>query len=619
MKYELNTPYDLEVKNVIQDKDSLAFEVEVGGSLFPVKAYPEQIEESIPTTVSCRIMLDKNRNAYLTQNEAFLFPFLYKPNKRYIFEVVDIRDGYVTLKDKHGLFHSMQMDGTMFSVNEIIVRCVNIIMDNGYKAHLGFYYTDVVVEKLKQEIHDFVPEEPKVQPQYAPTIFEEDTPKVSTTKSVPLPPVVPAETKQTRQESPKAGKSDTEISISFLLKEKEWSQLNDYFDNNLGKAKTPAILKEITAFIENCISGKQYWETIKYLVDYDAHMFLGTIAKVDTSHIFDIADTIDHNCLDGIVRTSFEVTDRLKYALDLIAKCSKHLSIEHKNYIQFKCKDLNTPDSFFNLFKILRLNPDDAIVYLLSLKDNIAAAFTIYKFYLIGKNNNVINERSQFVAFKPSKINEYIQFMVRMQSDPFNLSASLINVNILSKGYCPTDLRKTVEQEGYEGFFTYATRKQQKKNAEEVKRTLESLTRGDNLTNLVYKSQTDNYFVLRSPELGVFALLDKKLTKVTPNNDNKTNAKIMKVMTHNGKKCFIVAQKPCPSMYTFPQIFDNTTQFDVVFHVNGSGHWQPAIKKYGFLIDTDFAPILFGIDYSAVYKARIIKRKNFFSYLIQVV
>ena len=285
-------------------------------------------------------MLDKNRNAYLTQNEAFLFPFLYKPKRRYIFEVVDIRDGYVTLKDKHGLFHSMQMDGSKFSVNELIVRCVNIIMDNGYKAHLGFYYTDVVVEKFKQEVHDFVPEEPKVQPQYAPTIFEEDIPKVSTTKSVPLPQVASTETKQTRQESSNVVKNKAEISISFLLKEKEWSQLNDYFDNNLGKAKTPAILKEITAFIENCISGKQYWETLQYLIGYNAHMFLGTIAKVDTSHIFDIDETIAHDCIDEIVKTAFEVTDKLKYALDLIAKCSMHLSIEQKNYIQFKCKDL---------------------------------------------------------------------------------------------------------------------------------------------------------------------------------------------------------------------------------------------------------------------------------------
>ena len=66
----------------------------------------------------------------------------------------------------------------------------------------------------------------------------------------------------------------------------------------------------------------------------------------------------------------------------------------------------------------------------------------------------------------------------------------------------------------------------------ETKRTLESLTVGDVIDNLIYKSQTDNYYVLSSQELGVFALLDKKLTKVVPNNENLTSVRIEKVMTH---------------------------------------------------------------------------------------
>lgn len=201
MKYELNTPYDFEVRNVVQGNDSLTFEVEVGGNLFPVKAYPEQIEEVVPKTVSCRIMLDKNKNAYLIQNEAFLYLFLYKPERRYIFEVADIRDGYVVLKDKHGLYHAMELDGTKLSVNEIIVRCVNVIVDKGYKAHLSFYYTDIVVEEQKQEYHDWVSEDSKVRPIYAPTIFEEDAPKVI--EPLPSPKVASIETSFTIQENSK--------------------------------------------------------------------------------------------------------------------------------------------------------------------------------------------------------------------------------------------------------------------------------------------------------------------------------------------------------------------------------------------------------------------------------
>ena len=617
MKYELNTPYDFEVRNVIQDNDSLTFEVEVGGNLFPVKAYPEQIEEVVPKTVSCRIMLDKNKNAYLIQNEAFLYPFLYKPEKRYIFEVADIRDGYVVLKDKHGLFHAMELDGTKLSVNEIIVRCVNVIVDNSYKAHLSFYYTDIVVEEQKQESHDSVSEEPKVRPIYAPTIFEEDAPKVKV-KPLPLPKVASTETPFTRQENSKTENKENETSVSVLIKERNWSQLSLYFEKNLGKAKTPVILKEITAFIDNCISGKEYWEAVQFLISYDAHSFLGTIAKVDTSHIFDISENVDPDLVDDVVRKAFKVSDKLKFALDVIAKCAMYLTTEQKNFIQSKCVDLNTPESFITLFKVLRLTPDDAIVYLLSLKDNIAAAFTIYKFYSIGKNGNKINEKSQYVSFRPSKINEYTRFMVKMQSYPFTVSANLIDSTILAKERCPFELRKVVEQNDYKGFYTYVSSKRQKMINVETKRTLESLTVGDVIDNLIYKSQTDNYYVLRSQELGVFALLDKKLTKVTPNNENQTTVRIVKVMTHKGKKWFVVAQKSTPSMYILPPIFENETSFDVVFHQSGNGRWQPSIKKYGFIIDTEFDDIPYDIDGSAVHKARIIKRKNFFTYQIHI-
>ena len=617
MKYELNTPYDFEVRNVVQDNDSLTFEVEVGGNLFPVKAYPEQIEEVVPKTVSCRIMLDKNKNAYLIQNEAFLYPFLYKPEKRYIFEVADIRDGYVVLKDKHGLFHAMELDGTKLSVNEIIVRCVNVIVDNSYKAHLSFYYTDIVVEEQKQESHDSVSEEPKVRPIYAPTIFEEDAPKVKV-KPLPLPKVASTETPFTRHENSKTENKENETSVSVLIKERNWSQLSLYFEKNLGKAKTPVILKEITAFIDNCISGKEYWEAVQFLISYDAHSFLGTIAKVDTSHIFDISENVDPDLVDDVVRKAFKVSDKLKFALDVIAKCAMYLTTEQKNFIQSKCVDLNTPESFITLFKVLRLTPDDAIVYLLSLKDNIAAAFTIYKFYSIGKNGNKINEKSQYVSFRPSKINEYTRFMVKMQSYPFTVSANLIDSTILAKERCPFELRKVVEQNDYKGFYTYVSSKRQKMINVETKRTLESLTVGDVIDNLIYKSQTDNYYVLRSQELGVFALLDKKLTKVTPNNENQTTVRIVKVMTHKDKKWFVVAQKSTPSMYTLPPMFENETSFDVVFHQSGNGRWQPSIKKYGFIIDTEFDDIPYDIDGSAVHKARIIKRKNFFTYQIHI-
>ena len=59
--------------------------------------------------------------------------------------------------------------------------------------------------------------------------------------------------------------------------------------------------------------------------------------------------------------------------------------------------------------------------------------------------------------------------------------------------------------------------------------------------------------------------------------------------------------------------------FNVVFHQSGNSRWQPSIKKYGFIIDTEFDDIPYNIDKSAVHKARILKRKNFFTYQIHII
>lgn len=71
------------------------------------------------------------------------------------------------------------------------------------------------------------------------------------------------------------------------------------------------ILKEISLFIENCISGNLYWETVQFLISYDAHSFLGTTAKVDTSHIIDISEAVDPILIDEVVRKTFNVPDKL--------------------------------------------------------------------------------------------------------------------------------------------------------------------------------------------------------------------------------------------------------------------------------------------------------------------
>ncbi len=179
--------------------------------------------------------------------------------------------------------------------------------------------------------------------------------------------------------------------------------------------------------------------------------------------------------------TEYRLSQKLTHSLDLIEPCASYLTIENKNYIQSKCIELNTPESFYKLFKLLRLSPDDAIVYLLSIRDNNAAAYTIYKFYSDGKNGNRLSENSKFSSFRPSKIFEYTQIMSKMQSTPFSLSSTLVKSLILNQGKCPTDLYHEIEQKGYNGFNTYVIRKKNKEALIEKKRILDSLTVGDTI------------------------------------------------------------------------------------------------------------------------------------------
>lgn len=619
MKYELNKPYNFEVKRVDDESGTLNFQVEIEGNLFPVKAYPEQIEESTPSIVSCRIMLDKNKNAFLVQNEAFLYPIIYKSNHRYLFEVAEIREGYVILLDKHGLYHTMVNDGTKLSLHEIIVRCVDVVKDDSFKAHLNFYYSEPELKKQKAvEISVNVPKE-IVQTQYAPTLFEEDAPvnKEKNTVSSNDYPLTTNVIKANVTGDQKNANSEN-VSITALLETKDWDLLRKYLKKHLGKSGTPAILKEISEAISKYKSALSYWEAVYFFIKYDAHTFLGTLAKIDTSNFIGITERLDPGLLNEIIRNAFSVSDKLKHSLDLIEPCASYLTIENKNYIQSKCIELNTPESFYKLFKLLRLSPDDAIVYLMSIRDNIAAAYTIYKFYSDGKNGNRLSENSPFSSFRPSKIFEYTQIMSKMQSTPLSMSSTLVNSLILNKGKCPKDLYNEIKQKGYNGFHNYAIRKKNQEALIEKKRILDSLTVGDTIERLVFIKQTDNYYILHSPLLGVFALLVKDLTKTIPNSDTKTSAKIAKILIHNGEKVFIVHQASISSFYSFPPIVNENTIFEIGFHETRKGKWQANVKKFSNLIDVEVVSIPPHFDYRQKCKAQILRRKDFFTYQVKI-
>ena len=433
MKYEINTPYDLKVKNVTEKEGLLTFEVEIGDYLFPVRAFPEQLEGGIPSMVSCRIIQDKNKDAYLIQNEAFYYPAIYKPNRKYLFEVVDIKDSYVVVRDKYDLIHTMEKDGSKLSKNEIIVRCIEIVKDNNFKAHLLFHIPEPIVKTEKEPT---IIVEEQMQMQNAPT---------------------------TNKREKGDWKRQVNESVSSMLSSRNWEALKEFLDNNLKGPRIHPIQEAIAMAIDKCSTSTLYWEIVSFLLNYDARMFLGTLAKADVSTNPDITSTsqIDQDIIDGVILSAFSSLDKTKYALEVIKPLKNSITKEQKKYILSKCTEIKTCETFFELFKLLNLSPDDAVLFLLTLKNNITAAFTLFSVYFDFLKGNFLDENSTCESFKPSKVVEYIIRMKGTQSIAFNAAADLINYYILSRGNCPRDLQKAVLDNGEDGFKKYIYRKEQ--------------------------------------------------------------------------------------------------------------------------------------------------------------
>lgn len=593
-KFELNTSYDFEVKNVVEANGSVTFEVEIGGNLFPVKAYPEQLIGGVaPKNISCQIKLDKNHNAYLVQNESFLYPYLYKPGHGYLFEIVKIGDSCVSLVDKHGLYHAMDKDDTKYSLSELIVRCVEIVDDSNGKAHLRFMYVEPDIDEHK-ESHS--------------AVLQDSIPPVD------VSPVLVNNTHVSRQ------KSNERLSIFSLLIDRDWGGLKAYLDENLVfKYKTTKILVETSVAIEKLDSASHYWESVRFLVKYDAHLFLSTLAKVDKTRISDVSENTDCAILNDIVIEVFKVTDKLRHAINLLRMYKLNFTVKQKNYILSQCAQLSNPDAFYDLFKLLHLSPDEAVVYLLSCDDNMAAAFILYKFFMDSKNKNLLSEESRYISFKPSKIAEYIQLMENMKSYSFQIAANLIASNVLFCQKSPSELFREVSTHGYVGFKSYLIRARDERKAKENERILKTLSRGKMFSGLIFFKETDRYYVLRSEQLKVYAFLDKTLTKYVPSEGVKIQAQIIKVIKLEKQKFFFVSQIKLPRMYVYPSLFDDTSLLEIAFKPIGGGKWKPVAKQFRELLFIELDSISQNFDYKLKYKAQIVGKKNFFTYIVRIV
>lgn len=605
MKYELNTQYNFAVKKVVNEKDAVTFMVEIEGNIFPVKGFPEQVKGSVPSVISCRILQDKNKNAYLIQNEASYYPIIYKTNHRYVFEVVNINDDYVVLQDKYGLLHTMKQDGTNLTINEIIVRCVKVINDNNYKAHLTFYYIEPTPTEIKK---DLIKRKEKAvdHPIKASTIFEYETqntlpqnnPKVFT-------PMATNDTTQIKENdlSQPAG-----LSISDMLSTKRWDLLENYLDQHLKGIQIPNILKEIASMLSSHNTSISYWEIVRFLINYDAHIFLATLSGVGLSYTL---DGIDRIMLNDIITKSFACTDKLNYALNLVKPCKDLLTETQKNYIITKCASLKNCDDFYTLFKLLSLSPDEATNYLINNYNNPAAVYTLYTLYLKAIKGSYLGENSIAESFRHSKIKEYCSILERTKMFPAVMAANLIKKEILGIGTYPFDLKRKIEKNGFIGFQQFVTVKMQKDN---VKNAISSINKGDILNKLSFIKEIDNYYVFVEKQMGVTTLLAKNLTTKVPAKNALSQAKIVNIKRRNQRLVYLVSQKASlPAKYRFPELVNISTILNVDFSKGNNATWYPVIKGYTNLLKVKIENIPFRFNYKARHKIKVVRRENFFT------
>lgn len=611
MKYELNTPYDFEVKNVVNKDDTVTFEVEIGGNLFPVKGFPEQIEDTIPSVISCRIIQDKNKNAYLVQNEASYYPIIYKADRRYIFEVVNIKDEFIVLQDKYGLLHKMEKDGAKLSMNEVIVRCVNVIKDNDYKAHLTFYYTEPKPIEFKEK-YVKLPVKQIEQTKYAPTVFEEDTPKsISGSNTKVISAQANNVDELVKEEYSNSQNSQT---LSDMICAKQWNSLTIYLKENLNGSQIPLIQKEIESLISTYSTSESYWEAIRFFINYDAHMFLATLSGIKLSFV---PDSIADEILDDIVTKSFVCNSKLKYAVELLKPCRKLLTISQKNFIKTKCAKLKSSEGYYEVFKLLGLLPDDAILYLLDNYDNSAAVYTIYKFYTDAVKGNLLSEKSSTESFRPSKIKEYCDMLKSTGLYPAEMAACLIKKDILGEGFCPMELKRKVEKNGFMGFKQYLTTKKQQTKIQNI---ISSTNKGDILNNLKFVTEIDNYYVLVDKQTGATALLAKGLTVTKPSKNSLTQAKIVHIKRQNQRVVYFLSQKYIPFQnYRFPELVNPSTILELAFAETNTGVWYPIVKGYTKILKVKLDKTPNNFDYKSRHKVKVIRSIDFFTYLVQLI
>lgn len=406
----------------------------------------------------------------------------------------------------------------------------------------------------------------------------------------------------------------TENIIEFLTKN-DWDSLKKYLDKNLHGPYVRKIQTDIIDIITSTKSAKSYWEIVSFLTAYDPSVFLGAIAKADSSNIYNLNTGYNSEILDAIIHNAFQCSSKLKYAIDLLMPCRASLTEEQKDYIMSSCKGLASSDAFYALFKLTRVNLSVSIDYLLNINSS-AAAFTLYKIFSDGQKNGMLNQDSNIESLRPRNVAECCAKMQKIDSFAFQIASLLIKNRILSKGRIDRILLNAIEQNGYDGFRNYISAKEQSIKSEKI---ASSLTKGDLLNKLRFIKSLDNYYLFVDNDSQSYALLEKSLISKRPSTDIIYQATILDMKIHREKRVFFVTMRDDLSKNPQPPLINTGALLEISFSQNKNGEWNLVKNNYSRILSMEIVSKPQQIDYRKKQQVKVLRSIDFFTYEVVII
>lgn len=405
-------------------------------------------------------------------------------------------------------------------------------------------------------------------------------------------------------------KDDTKSwSLEELINSKNFKMLSDYLDNNLKDGiETNKIQTELSEILKKIGSVNDYLEISKEFLNYNPHIFLGTLVKRNYSALDISLEIPNKSLLNDVLNKAFSCPDKIKHALNFINPFKEYLTFEQKEFIKDKCKTLPYYDYFKLLFTITKMTLEEQLQYLIKIPNNRTASFIVFEIYSSMKNQIAdLHEKDYLNSFK---IKEYISKLEDSADYGLGLVAQLINDIILEKGKCPKELKESIEISGHEGFSQYMVKNEKEYHSAVL---IKSLKHGDLITNLTYIKPLDNHYLFYHNKSETYGLLDKSLCVINPSKDYKLDAYLNEILNHQGKTIFLLSQKKPPKGYVNPNIINIGSSIEVGFKQNNNKKWKLIDNKYWKLLSISLISMPKTIDYRKKQMVRVLKSDDLFS------